>query len=153
MNRAPLFTLADASGTPFSLANHLGKYVLIYFYPRALTPGCTMQACNLNSGLTELTRRGIFVVGISTDTPKTLAAFADKYGLRFPLLSDPDHVVCEAYGAWGQKTNYGKTYFGIKRCSFMITPQGDITHVWHNVKPATHYGDVITWFDKHIACL
>jgi thioredoxin-dependent peroxiredoxin len=112
-DEAPDFTLLDAGGAEASLGDFRGRKVLVYFYPKADTPGCTKQACGLRDALPELGDAA--VVGISPDKPAALARFDTKYGLGFPLLSDPDHAVAEAYGVWGEKKNYGRTYMGIVR--------------------------------------
>src|SRR5277367_2297806 len=107
-DKAPAFTLPDADGTKVSLADYKGRRVIVYFYPAAMTPGCTKQACDFRDSLAELNSAGITVLGISPDKPAKLAKFRDKEGLTFPLLSDPDHTVEEAYGAYGEKNLYGK---------------------------------------------
>jgi peroxiredoxin Q/BCP len=131
---APDFTLLDASGEDVSLAGFRGRKVLVYFYPKADTPGCTKQACGLRDALPELD--GAVVVGISPDKPAALTRFDTKYGLGFPLLSDPEHAVAEAYGAWGEKKNYGRTYQGIIRSAFLVDEEGRIEQAWPKISPA-----------------
>ena len=130
---APDFTLLDAAGSEVSLARLRGRKVLVYFYPKADTPGCTKQACGLRDALPDL--GGAAVVGISPDKPAALTRFDTKYGLGFPLLSDPDHAVAEAYGAWGEKKNYGRTYMGIIRSAFLVDEEGRIEQAWPKISP------------------
>jgi thioredoxin-dependent peroxiredoxin len=131
---APDFTLPDASGEDLALSGFRGRKVLVYFYPKADTPGCTKQACGLRDALPEL--GGVAVVGISPDKPAALAKFDTKYGLGFPLLSDADHAVAEAYGVWGEKKNYGRTYMGIIRSAFLVDEEGRIEQAWPKISPA-----------------
>ena len=135
-DRAPDFTLSDQSGQPVPLSSFQGRRALVYFYPKADTPGCTAQACGLRDVLADVGTTA--VVGISPDPPKRQAAFDTKYGLGFPLLSDADHAVAEAYGVWVEKSMYGRTYMGMERSTFVISPEGVITHVFRKVKPAEH---------------
>jgi peroxiredoxin Q/BCP len=131
---APDFTLPDASGEDLALSGFRGRKVLVYFYPKADTPGCTKQACGLRDALPEL--GGVAVVGISPDKPAALAKFDTKYGLGFPLLSDADHAVAEAFGVWGEKKNYGRTYMGIIRSAFLVDEEGRIEQAWPKISPA-----------------
>jgi thioredoxin-dependent peroxiredoxin len=136
-DKAPDFTLLDQSGEPFSLSKSLRArkvWHLIYFYPKADTPGCTKQACGLRDALPDLGDTA--VVGISPDKPAALARFDTKYGLGFPLLSDVDHAVAEAYGVWGEKKNYGRTYMGIIRSAFLVDEEGRIEQAWPKISPA-----------------
>jgi peroxiredoxin Q/BCP len=135
-NAAPAFTLADHDGKNVSLADFAGKKVLVYFYPKADTPGCTAQACSLRDFWGELKQAGVTVLGISPDSVANQKAFADKYELNFALLSDPDHAVAEAYDVWAEKSMYGKKYFGILRSSFLIGEDGRIIQAWYKVEPA-----------------
>jgi peroxiredoxin Q/BCP len=130
---APDFTLPDQSGEPVSLASFKGRKVLVYFYPRADTPGCTTQACGLRDAKDEL--GDTVVLGISPDKPAALEKFDTKYSLGFPLLSDVDHAVAEAYGAWGEKKNYGKTYMGIIRSAFLVDEDGGVEQAWPKISP------------------
>jgi peroxiredoxin Q/BCP len=131
---APKFTLLDAGGTEVSLGDFRGRKVLVYFYPKADTPGCTKQACGLRDALPDIGDAA--VVGISPDKPAALSKFDTKYGLGFPLLSDPDHAVAEAYGVWGEKKNYGRTYMGIIRSAFLEGEEGRIEQAWYKISPA-----------------
>lgn len=131
---APAFQLLDQSGQTVSLGDFKGRRVLVYFYPKADTPGCTAQACGLRDVMGQL--GGTAVVGISPDPPKRQAAFDHKYGLGFPLLADEDHAVAEAYGVWAQKSMYGRTYMGIERSAFLVGEDGRLEQVWYKVSPA-----------------
>jgi len=132
---APDFQLPDQHGQTVSLADFGGGKLLIYFYPKADTPGCTRQACSIRDAREELRDLGLTVVGISPDQPARQQKFDDKYNLSFPLLADPDHRVAEAYGVWGEKTSYGKKSLGIIRSSFLIDAAGKIVGAWYGVKP------------------
>ena len=136
--KAPDFTLPDAEGRPVSLADLRGRRVVVYFYPKAATPGCTTQACDFRDSLERFTADGFAVVGISPDPPQALAAFAEKEALTFPLLSDADHRVAEAYGAWGEKNNYGRTYEGLVRSTVVVGPDGDVELAQYNVRATGH---------------
>jgi thioredoxin-dependent peroxiredoxin len=133
-DEAPDFTLLDQSGNDVSLASFLGRQVLVYFYPKADTPGCTTQACSLRDALESIGETG--VIGISPDPPKRQAAFDKKYGLGFPLLSDADHAVAEAYGVWVKRSMYGREYMGIERSAFLVGVDGKLEQVWYKVAPA-----------------
>lgn len=134
-DKAPSFTLADQHQNSVKLSDFKGQKLLIYFYPKADTPGCTTQSCSVRDAIEELKGLDIAAVGISPDTPDKQLKFDEKYELGFPLLSDPDHTVAEAYGAWGEKKNYGKTYMGIIRSSFVVDEQGKIIQAAYKVKP------------------
>jgi peroxiredoxin Q/BCP len=134
-DKAPGFSLLDQDGNTVSLSDFKGGKVLLYFYPRANTPGCTKQSCSVRDSGQELTKLGVVGIGVSPDKPKAQKKFDEKYGLGFRLLSDPDHEVADAYGAWGEKKRSGRTYEGIIRSSFLIDGQGKLTGVWHGVKP------------------
>jgi thioredoxin-dependent peroxiredoxin len=133
-DKAPSFTLLDQDENDVELATLKGRKVLVYFYPRADTPGCTTQACGLRDVLGDI--GDTVVLGISPDTPSKQLKFAQKYGLGFQLLSDTDHAVAEAYGVWGEKKNYGKTYMGIVRSAFLVDENGRIAEAWYKVSPA-----------------
>jgi len=135
---APPFTLSDADGKQVSLADYAGRKVVVYFYPAASTPGCTKEACDFRDSLASLNSAGITVLGISPDQPAKLARFRDKEGLTFPLLSDPDHAVLEAYGAWGEKKLYGKTTVGVIRSTFVVDANGAISKALYGVKATGH---------------
>jgi thioredoxin-dependent peroxiredoxin len=132
---APDFALPDQSGTTVRLADLRGRRVLMYFYPEADTPGCTTQSCAVRDARSDFEGLEVDVIGIAPSSIEAQAAFDTKYSLGFPLLSDPDHAVAEAYGAWGEKVNYGKTYRGIIRSSFLIDPEGRIEDAWYKVSP------------------
>jgi peroxiredoxin Q/BCP len=134
-DKAPDFALADQEGHTVKLSSFQGKKLLLYFYPKADTPGCTKQACQIRDARTELADLGVDAVGISPDKPGAQKKFDGKYGLGFPLLSDPDHAAAQAYGAWGEKKMYGKTSLGIIRSSFLIDENGKIMGTWYKVKP------------------
>ena len=135
---APEFTLPDQTGTPVSLADLRGETVVLYFYPRADTPGCTAQACGVRDHTAEYERAGARVIGISPDTVEAQAKFAGKHSLGFTLLADADHEVADAYGTWGEKSMYGKRYMGVQRATFIIDPEGRIARVFPKVSPKTH---------------
>ncbi|MCI0687638.1 MAG: thioredoxin-dependent thiol peroxidase [Sporichthyaceae bacterium] len=135
---APEFTLPDADGKDVSLSDHRGTRVIVYFYPAAMTPGCTTQACDFRDSLSSLSAAGLTVLGISPDKPAKLAKFREKEGLTFPLLSDPSREVLEAYGAYGEKKLYGKTVTGVIRSTFVIDEQGVIEQAQYNVKATGH---------------
>jgi thioredoxin-dependent peroxiredoxin len=135
---APDFTLSDADGKSVSLSDYRGKRVIVYFYPAAMTPGCTKEACDFRDSLSSLAAAGIAVLGISPDGPAKLAKFRDKEGLTFPLLSDPDHAVEEAYGAYGEKKLYGKVTVGVIRSTFVIDAGGVIEKAQYGVKATGH---------------
>ena len=132
---APDFALPDQSGRIVRLADLRGRRVLVYFYPEADTPGCTTQSCAIRDARSDFEGLEVDVLGIAPSSVEAQAAFDTKYSLGFPLLSDPDHAVAEAYGAWGEKVNYGKTYVGIIRSSFLIDPEGRIEDAWYKVSP------------------
>jgi peroxiredoxin Q/BCP len=132
---APKFQLPDQQDQTVSLANFRGQKLLVYFYPKADTPGCTRQACSIRDAREALRDLGLAVVGISPDQPAKQKKFDDKYNLAFPLLADPDHRVAEAYGVWAEKTSYGKKTMGIIRSSFLIDAEGQIMQAWYGVKP------------------
>lgn len=135
---APDFSLLDQDGQRVSLADLRGRKTVLYFYPAAMTPGCTTQACDFRDSIASLEGAGYQVVGVSRDEPAKLAAFRERDGLTFPLLSDPDHAVHDAYGAWGEKTNYGKVIEGVLRSTFVIDEDGTIALAQYNVKATGH---------------
>jgi peroxiredoxin Q/BCP len=140
---APDFTLPDQDGRATSLADFRGRKVVLYFYPKDDTPGCTQQACDLRDRTSELEERGAVVLGISPDTPRSHTKFREKFHLPFTLLADEDHSVAEAYGVWKEKSMYGRTYWGNERTTFIIDEQGRIAHVLPKVKPAEHVTDIL----------
>jgi peroxiredoxin Q/BCP len=132
-DKAPAISLPDQDGTTTKLSGFKGRKVLVYFYPKADTPGCTTQSCALRDIAGDVGDTAI--IGISPDLPEKQKKFDVKYGLGFPLLSDPDHAVAEAYGVWGEKKNYGKTYMGIIRSAFLVDEKGKIEQAWYKVSP------------------
>jgi thioredoxin-dependent peroxiredoxin len=135
---APDFTLQDQRGNDVSLSGLRGRTVVLYFYPKADTPGCTTQACGVRDHRADYESADAVVLGVSPDQVKALQPFDDKYGLGFPLLADPDHAVAEAYGVWVEKSMYGRKYMGNERTTFVISPDGTIKDVFRSVKPAEH---------------
>ncbi|MER3390635.1 MAG: thioredoxin-dependent thiol peroxidase [Microcella sp.] len=135
---APAFTLPDKDGTHVSLSDFAGQKVVLYFYPAASTPGCTTQACDFRDNLASLASAGYQVLGISKDSADALQTFADEQNLTFPLLSDPDLTVHEAYAAYGEKSMYGKTVTGVIRSTFVVDEQGALQHALYNVKATGH---------------
>ena len=135
---APDFTLPDQDGREVNLSDFRGKPVVVYFYPKADTPGCTTQACGVRDHHADYAQQGAIVIGISPDPVKKVKSFHEKYDLDFPLLADEAHEVAEAYGVWAQKSMYGKTHFGNERTTFIVGPDGRVTHVLRKVKPAEH---------------
>ena len=135
---APDFTLPDADGAKVSLSDYRGQRVIIYFYPAAMTPGCTTQACDFRDSLSSLSAAGLTVLGISPDGPAKLAKFREKEGLNFPLLSDQDRTVLEAYGAYGEKMLYGKKSVGVIRSTFVVGPDGKLEQAQYGVKATGH---------------
>ena len=137
-DEAPAFTLPDADGNEVSLADHKGRKVIVYFYPAALTPGCTKQACDFTDNLDVLAGAGYDVIGISPDAPEKLAKFREKENLKVTLLADPDKKVLDAYGAYGEKKNYGKTYEGLIRSTIVVDPDGKVSLAQYNVRATGH---------------
>ena len=147
-NAAPAFRLKNQSDEEVSLASFKGeKSVVLYFYPKAMTPGCTVQACSLRDSLKEFDRKGAVVLGISPDGPARLEKFSERDRLNFTLLSDPDNRTAKAYGAWGKKTFMGRSYMGILRMSFIIGTNGFIKHILEKVNTKTHHEDVLKLLD------
>ncbi len=135
---APDFTLPDQDGSELTLSDLRGETVVLYFYPRADTPGCTTQACGVRDHGADYAEAGARVIGISPDEVAAVKKFADRYELGFTLLADADHAVADAYGAWGEKSMYGKKYMGVQRATFLIDPGGRIARVFPKVSPKTH---------------
>jgi len=136
--KAPAFTLEDENGTKVSLSSLAGQWVVLYFYPKDDTPGCTVEACEFTSGLPKFEKLDAAVFGCSRDTPESHRKFIAKYKLKIKLLSDPDHAVMEKYGAWGEKNNYGKKTMGVIRSTVLIDPAGKVAQHWATVKAAGH---------------
>lgn len=147
--RAPDFTLLDQDGVAHTLKSHRGSPILLYFYPKDDTPGCTKQACLLRDALPEFSELNAIVYGISPDSVKSHKKFAEKYGLPFTLLADEGHAVASQYGVWGPKKFMGREYEGVSRTSFLIDKEGKITHVFENVKPETHAAEVLAALGGH----
>jgi peroxiredoxin Q/BCP len=137
-NVAPDFTLPTDGGDPIRLSSLLGRKVVIYFYPKDDTPGCTTQACDLRDALPRFEGVDAVVLGVSPDSVASHRKFREKYGLNFPLLSDESHAVAEAYGVWVEKSMYGRTYMGVERSTFLIGEDGRVLDVWRKVKPTGH---------------
>ena len=140
---APDFELESDAGVRVRLSSFRGSPVVLYFYPKDDTPGCTLQACDIRDAWSEFEARGAVVLGVSPDPPSSHAKFRDKYSLPFTLLADPEHEVAEAYGVWGERSMAGKTYMGIERSTFVIDADGKIASVMRRVKPDAHADDVL----------
>ncbi|MBK5229615.1 MAG: thioredoxin-dependent thiol peroxidase [Thermoleophilia bacterium] len=140
---APKFKLDNQDGDSVALSDLAGKTIVLYFYPKADTPGCTTQACGVRDRSAEYDAAGATVIGVSPDEPARLAKFRDKYGLNFTLLGDPDHKVAEQYGVWAEKSMYGKKYMGVQRATFIIDGKGKVVHVIPKVSPKTHDDEVL----------
>jgi peroxiredoxin Q/BCP len=140
---APDFELPDETGTPRRLSDYRGKPVVLYFYPKDDTPGCTKEACSFRDDYSEYEKAGVVILGISPDSPKSHAKFKEKYNLPFTLLADEEHRVCELYGAWGRKKFMGREYDGVLRTTYLIGPDGTILKVFPDVKPEGHSQEVL----------
>ena len=141
--KAPNFTLKDKNGVDVSLSDFLGKKVVLYFYPRDNTPGCTRQACAFAGAYKQFEAKGVEVIGISKDSVASHVKFSEKYNLPFVLLSDPDRIAIEAYGVWQEKKQYGKVAFGVVRTTFIIDENGNVEKVMPKVKPDTNAADIL----------
>lgn len=141
--KAPKFSLNDQSSTTHTLDQYKGKWVVLYFYPKDMTPGCTMEACAFRDNVNRLTSANAVVLGVSADSEKRHKKFAENESLTFPLLADEDHKVCEAYGVWGKKKFMGREYDGISRMTFIISPVGDIVKKYEDVKVKGHVDEVL----------
>ena len=142
---APEFTLLSDSGDEVSLSDYRGRKVVLYFYPKDNTSGCTKEACSFRDGYAAFAAKGAMVLGVSPDSVKSHVGFKSKYALPFLLLADPDHVVAEAYGVWGEKKMAGRVYWGISRSTFVIDEEGVIRKIFHKVKPADHADEVLPY--------
>ena len=140
---APQFTLPDQDGNPVSLADYAGKTVVLYFYPKADTPGCTVQACGVRDHLPNYAEAGAVVIGVSPDSVRRVKRFADDESLDFTLLADEEHAVCEQYGVWAEKSMYGRTFWGATRTTFVIDGDGTVRHVIPKASPRTHDDEVL----------
>ena len=145
---APEFTLADEAGQMHSLSDYRGKPVVLYFYPKDDTPGCTKEACGFRDDYSAYEQAGVVVLGVSPDTSKSHAKFKTKYELPFTLLADPEHDVLKLYGAWGLKKSFGREYEGVFRTSFLIGEDGKIMKVFKKVKPAIHSAEILAVLDE-----
>lgn len=149
-NAAPPFSLPDQHGKVHNLKDCRGHVVVVYFYPKAMTPGCTVQACGLRDSQKELARHDIEVFGISNDPVARLARFEEKEKLNFTLLSDEDHAVSERYGVWGLKKFMGREYMGLHRMTFIIDGAGKLRHIMEKVNTKTHHDDVLAWIRQNL---
>ncbi|PIQ25342.1 thioredoxin-dependent thiol peroxidase [bacterium (Candidatus Blackallbacteria) CG17_big_fil_post_rev_8_21_14_2_50_48_46] len=147
---APLFTLQDQNGDQISLADFRGKTVVVYFYPKAMTPGCTTQACGIRDSQAPYAAQNIVVLAISPDPSNRLKKFEEKQNLNFSLLSDPDHAVADRYGVWGLKKFMGREFDGIHRSTFIIGADGHLKHIIAKVNTKTHHEDVLNWIKAHL---
>ncbi len=146
--KAPLFSLSDQGGKTHSLADYLGRWVFLYFYPKDDTPGCTIEACSVRDNFSAFQKAGIVVLGVSVDNIRSHDKFAKKYALPFPLLSDEEKKVVNLYGVWGQKKMMGREYMGTNRMSFFIDPEGKIAKIYEKVKPAEHASEILRDFGR-----
>ena len=145
---APEVALPDATGAIHRLSDQRGRWTILYFYPKDDTPGCTTEACEFRDANATITERGADVWGVSPQGAQSKASFREKFDLPFVLLADEGHQVAEAYGTWVEKQNYGKTYWGTSRTTFLVDPDGRIAHVWAKVKPEGHAADVLRTLDS-----
>jgi len=145
---APDFELMDDANTPRKLSNYRGRNVVLYFYPKDDTPGCTKEACNFRDDYSAYEKAGVVILGISPDSVKSHAKFKNKFQLPFPLLADEGNKVCNLYGVWGSKKFMGKEYEGVLRTTFLIDPDGNIKEVFENVRPAEHSADLLAKFGE-----
>ena len=146
-SKAPAFSLKNTDGKTVKLSDFKGQKVVLYFYPKDDTPGCTKEACSFRDNYAELQKRGVVVLGVSADDQKAHQKFTTKYGLPFTLLSDPEHTMLEKYNAWVEKSMYGRTYMGIARITYIINEDGKIAHIFSKVKPDSHSQDVLAVLD------
>ncbi|KKP38366.1 MAG: bacterioferritin comigratory protein, peroxiredoxin Q/BCP [Candidatus Peregrinibacteria bacterium GW2011_GWF2_33_10] len=141
-DQAPAFTILNQNNEKISLTNFLGQWVVLYFYPKDNTPGCTVEACTFSDNLNEFKKLKAVILGVSADSTQSHRKFIEKKNLKIMLLSDEDHKVLKNYEAWGEKSLYGKIFFGIIRSTFLIDPQGKIAHIWRKVKPSGHTQEI-----------
>ena len=144
---APAFTTVTDAGKTVSLSDFAGKYVVLYFYPKDDTPGCTKEACAFRDAQAEFSKRGVFVLGVSPDDEKSHAKFRDKYSLNFPLLTDPEHKIADAFGAWREKNMYGKKSMGVQRSTYILDREGKVAKVWKRVSVDGHDQSVLETLD------
>ena len=140
--KAPDFTVSTDAGKKVKISDFKGKKIVLYFYPKDDTPGCTKEACAFRDGISEIRKRGAVVLGVSPDSVESHKKFRDKYELNFPLLADTDKKIVEAYGVWKEKSMYGKKYMGVERTTFVIDEAGKISHIFRKVKVEQHYDEV-----------
>lgn len=141
--KAPAFSAPDQTGETVSLGDFAGKTVVLYFYPKDDTPGCTAEACTFRDETAAFRKKGAVVLGVSPDSPKSHTKFIEKFTLPFSLLADVDHKIAEAYGVWVEKSMYGKNYMGVERSTFVIDPKGKLKAIYRKVKPAEHIAEVL----------
>lgn len=141
--KAPAFSLPDQDGKVHSLSDYKGKWLILYFYPKDFTPGCTKEACSFRDNSQEFSNRGVNIVGISKDSVASHKKFAEKYHLKFSILADPEHKVIEAYGAWGKKKFIGREFFGTIRNTVLINPKGEIVKEYKKVNPIVHSSEIL----------
>jgi peroxiredoxin Q/BCP len=144
-DKAPAFTSLDQNGNQLSLKDYKGKWVVLYFYPRADTPGCTIEACSFRDSFKKIEKTGAVVLGVSPDTPKAQKKFEEKFDLPFTLVADADKQICNAYGVMQEKNMYGKKVMGVARTTFVIGPDGKIKHIFRKVKPEGHADEVLAY--------
>ena len=147
--QAPSFKLPSSTGETIDLKDYAGKNVVLYFYPKADTPGCTKEACGFRDAIASYKKLGVPVFGISPDPVEDVKKFADKFNLNFPLLADADHRVTEAFGCWGPKQLFGKTIMGATRNTYIVGKDGKIAHVFENVQPEGHDQEILKWFEAN----
>ena len=146
--KAPNFSLPDQSGKIHTLEDYKGKWLILYFYPKDNTPGCTKEACNFRDSSEDYLKRGVLIIGISKDSVKSHKKFAEKFKLNFPLLADETGEVIESYGSWGEKSMFGKKYMGILRNTYLINPKGEIEKKYEKVKPEIHSEELLKDLDN-----
>ena len=147
-DKAPAFRAKTQDGETVALSDFKGRKLVLYFYPKDDTPGCTKEACSFRDGWSKFKKRGVAVLGVSTDDEKSHRKFADKFSLPFPLLADPDKKIVNAYGVWGEKSLYGRKYMGTNRVTYLIDEKGKIAAVWPKVKPEGHAEEVLAAIGK-----
>ncbi len=150
-SKAPAFTLQDQNGDKHSLKDYSGSTVVLYFYPKAMTPGCTVQACGIRDSEKTLKKMGVEVLGVSIDAYPRLAKFAERDNLNFTLLSDEDHKVADKYGVWGLKKFMGREFMGLKRTTFIIDKEGKVRYIMEKVNTKTHHDDVMKWIKENLS--
>jgi thioredoxin-dependent peroxiredoxin len=146
--KAPEFRAVDQDGKMHTLSQYIGKWVVLYFYPRDDTPGCTKEACNFRDSFRELQNLGVILLGVSKDTVESHKKFVQKYHLNFPLLADPEKIIIQAYNAWGTKKFMGREFEGTKRMTYLINPKGRIEKIYEKVNPLIHAGEILRDLEK-----